>query len=136
MHVTNVMGQHFFTAWTYVGLSGVFPVNQLLLCKVRHDSYACLITVTQPVELPSTTIIKLKVWWLGQNLGTRMNTAYHENLPECHFVRACRNFINHGLVLWSALFHTVCGAYFDVNSAFYEELRSHTSEGIIIITTK
>jgi hypothetical protein len=52
MHVTNVMGQHFSTAWTYIGLSGIFPVNHLLLCKVQHDSYACLVTVTQPVEVP------------------------------------------------------------------------------------
>jgi len=110
--VTNVMGQHFFTAWTYIGLSGIFHANQLLLCKVRHDSYARLVTVTQPVEVPSPslhTIIKHQGWWVGQNLGTRMNTTYHENFPACLFMHACCNFVNHGLVLWSALFYTVWG---------------------------
>jgi hypothetical protein len=35
-----------------LGLFDVFPVNQLFLCKVRLDSYACLLTVTQLVEPP------------------------------------------------------------------------------------
>lgn len=63
-------GAALFHCLDILGLSDVFPVNQLLLCKVRHDSYACLLTVTQPVEVPPpTTVIKRQDWWVGPNLG-------------------------------------------------------------------
>ena len=84
--MTNVMGQHFSTAWTYIGLSGIFPVNQLLLCKVQQNSYASLVTVPQLVEIPSHYLHKMPRLVGGPKL--RDKDEYHvlrksSGMPLC-----------------------------------------------------